>query len=263
MKAVWLNAWGGCLAEPLLDWIGAEAPDALFLQEVTRGEAPGRGRYWYRGGDAPLPQLPDLFGAVGRVLPRHGATFAPAARGPIYDDDGREVDVAFGLGTFLSPGLEVIGQIQGFVHGDFRPGGWGAPPAPRALHGVRVAGPLGRMCLAQTHGLRDPAGKHDTPARARQADRIADLLRALNGADEPLAFGGDLNLLPESATFATLGALGLADLVGRAETRTSHYPRPVRHADYLTVTPDLPVAGFEVVAVPEVSDHRALRLTLG
>ncbi len=57
-----------------------------------------------------------------------------------------------------------------------------------------------------------------------------------------------------------LGDLGLVDLVGTADTRTASYPRPVRHASYLLVSDPAAVRRFEVVAEPEVSDHRALLL---
>jgi endonuclease/exonuclease/phosphatase family metal-dependent hydrolase len=73
---------------------------------------------------------------------------------------------------------------------------------------------------------------------------------------------GDLNLLPGSETFAVLGAIGLVDLVGTADTRTSRYLKPVRHASYLLVSNPAAVRGFEVLAEPEVSDHRALLLDI-
>jgi hypothetical protein len=43
---------------------------------------------------------------------------------------------------------------------------------------------------------------------------------------------GDVNLLPDSETFDVLAEIGLTDLVGAADTRTSRYPKPVRHASY-------------------------------
>jgi len=47
------------------------------------------------------------------------------------------------------------------------------------------------------------------------------------------------------------------------DTRTSHYAKPVRFADYMLVTADVPVADFDVPASPEVSDHRPLVLDIG
>lgn len=73
---------------------------------------------------------------------------------------------------------------------------------------------------------------------------------------------GDLNLLPHSETFEVLRAVGLVDLVGTADARTSHYPKQVRHASYLLISDPGAVKRFEIVADPEVSDHRALVLDL-
>jgi endonuclease/exonuclease/phosphatase family metal-dependent hydrolase len=252
-----LNAWGGRLADVLLPWLSAQDPDVLCLQEVTRAVEFHPGPLWFAGGAAPLLQRPDLFAEVSAALPGHDATFCPAMHGHLHDEAGRAVASAFGIATFVRRGIPVLGQVQGFVHGDFRAGGWGPPPVPRCLHGVRLPG----LRVAHLHGLRDPTGKHDTPARAAQAERIAALLGALGPAEEPLVLCGDLNLLPGSATFERLAALGLRDLVGEADTRTSHYAKTPRSADYLLVTTGAPVARFEVVAEPEVSDHRALRLT--
>jgi endonuclease/exonuclease/phosphatase family metal-dependent hydrolase len=83
---------------------------------------------------------------------------------------------------------------------------------------------------------------------------------------EGLIVCGDLNLLPDSETFAILAELGLTDLVttrGFTDTRTSRYPKDGRYADYLLVTPEVTVETFDVVATPEVSDHRALLLEIG
>nr|GID36915.1 hypothetical protein Aca09nite_34210 [Actinoplanes campanulatus] len=73
---------------------------------------------------------------------------------------------------------------------------------------------------------------------------------------------GDLNLLPGSETFAVLAETGLTDLVRDADTRTSRYPKPVRHASYLLISDVTAVKRFEVLAEPEVSDHRALILDI-
>jgi endonuclease/exonuclease/phosphatase family metal-dependent hydrolase len=73
---------------------------------------------------------------------------------------------------------------------------------------------------------------------------------------------GDLNVLPGSVALAVLAASGLVDLVGEADTRTSRYAKPVRHADYLLVSDPDAVESFEIVADPEVSDHRPLVLDI-
>ncbi len=76
--------------------------------------------------------------------------------------------------------------------------------------------------------------------------------------DDLVVLCGDLNLLPDSETFGLLRDVGLTDLVGDADTRTSRYRKPVRHANYLLISDRDAVEHFEVTARPEVSDHRPL-----
>ncbi|MFC7584723.1 endonuclease/exonuclease/phosphatase family protein [Nonomuraea antimicrobica] len=106
------------------------------------------------------------------------------------------------------------------------------------------------------------AGEGDTPARRAQAERLAALVTGLRENGDLTVVCGDLNLLPGSETFEILAGLGLVDLVRDADTRTSRYLKPVRHASYLLVSDPGAVKQFEIMAAPEVSDHRALLLDL-
>ena len=156
--------------------------------------------------------------------------------------------------------LPVIGQAMDFVHGSFSPVGFGPHPRSRNAHCVRLFDYEAdrAFSVAQIHGLRDTAGKGDTPARVAQAAAFKALIERVWRPDEPLVVCGDFNLLPDSATFETLGTLGLTDLItsrGHRDTRTSFYKKEGRFADYMLVTADVGVKRFEVVRAPEVSDH--------
>ena len=118
------------------------------------------------------------------------------------------------------------------------------------------------VTVVQLHGLRDPAGKGDTPARGRQADRLAAFVDTVRRPADMTVVCGDLNLLPSSETFAVLGDLGLVDLVGEADTRTAHYTKPIRHASYMLVSDPSAVRDFSIVSQPAVSDHCALVLDI-
>jgi endonuclease/exonuclease/phosphatase family metal-dependent hydrolase len=267
VRIVSLNAWGGQLWGPLRDWIAGIRADVLCLQEVTRAPEPCPPWLVYADAERRLDQRTDLLADVSALMPAHQAFFAPAVRGPLTDGAGREWPSEFGNAMWIARGLSVAAWAQPFVHGAFRAGGWGAPPAPRTMQAARLYHPAsGRfVVVAHTHGLRDPAGKGDTPARAAQAAAIAATLAAIAQPGDGVVFGGDLNLLPDSATFAVLARLGLTDLVttrGHADTRTSLYPKPVRHADYMLVGATVRVRAFDVPAAPEVSDHRPLLLDI-
>jgi endonuclease/exonuclease/phosphatase family metal-dependent hydrolase len=121
------------------------------------------------------------------------------------------------------------------------------------------------ICVGHMHGLRDLRGKLDTPERRVQAERLVALVRTVAEDDDPLIVGGDFNVEPGSETFGVLAGLGLTDLVtshGHAGTRTSHYTKPGRFADYLLVNDRVAVREFSVVTTPEVSDHCPLVLEL-
>lgn len=236
MRILTLNVWGGRLHQPLLKYIAEADADVFCLQEVVN--TPGRPDGWltYRESSLRLPQRANLFHEIRTLLPGHNARFFPAARGPLHDDDGRAIWSEFGLATFVRERYAVIGEAMGFVHGEFTPDGWGEHPRSRNAHCVRLYDPAERthVTIAQVHGLRDPAGKGDTPARDRQARRLVSLIESVWPGDERLVVCGDLNVLPGSATLTTLASLGLTELVterGYDDTRTSHYRKPGRFAD--------------------------------
>jgi endonuclease/exonuclease/phosphatase family metal-dependent hydrolase len=265
LKIVSLNAWGGKLGAPLIAYVRAEDPDVLCLQEVVHTPAATKEWLTYRDGEHVLPQRTNLFAELCAALPGHLATFCPAAQGELWDGEVA-VPSQFGIATFVRASLPVIGQAQGFVHGSYSAHGYGAHPRPRNAHVVRVYDYAHdrAVTVAHMHGLRDlVAGKADTPERLAQAEALAGLVRSVAGADDAVVVCGDFNIEPGSATFGVLGAIGLQDLVARygiTSTRTSHYGKPGRFADYMLVNRRVEVAEFTVVAAPEVSDHCPLVL---
>lgn len=261
LRVASLNAWGGRLHAPLIGYLATLDADVLCLQEVV--DTPGVPADWleYRDGATVLPQRANLFEEIAAALPGHDGRFFPAAAGELFDGE-TPVRSVFGLATFVRRGFSVTSEADGFVHGAFAPENWGDHPRPRNAHVLRLelleSGPL---TIAQMHGLRDLAGKMDTPQRLAQAEALVALIEQVWRPGERLLVCGDFNVLPGSETFGVLGRLGLADLVvgrGFEGTRTSHYAKGGRHADYMLVTPNIDVARFDVVAAPEVSDHRPL-----
>ena len=265
MKIVSLNAWGGKLGAVLLDYLRAEDADVLCLQEVVHTPLATKEWLTYRDGAHVLPQRTNLFAEVVAALPGHVGTFCPASQGELWDGE-MAVPSQFGIATFVRRSLPVVGQAQGFVHGAFSADGYGAHPRPRNAHVVRVFDyeRVGPVTIGQMHGLRDPAaGKADTPQRLAQAGALARMIDAVAGPDDAVVACGDFNIEPDSDTFGVLGAIGLQDLVQRygvSGTRTSHYEKPGRFADYLLVNGRIDVRAFTVVRAPEVSDHCPLVL---
>lgn len=266
MKIICLNGWGGKLHHELVEYIRAEQPDVLCLQEVVHTPATTKDWLTYRDGDHVLPQRANFFRDVAAALPDHVAQFCQSAQGELWDGDV-EIPSRWGLATFVHQSLPIIEQAQGFVHKAYSPHGYGDHPRPRLAHAIRIYDYEAdrSLCIAHMHGLRDLAGKMDTPERLAQAQRLAALLRGIARPDEPLVLCGDFNVEPESETFAILADLDLQELVttrGFGGTRTSHYPKPGRFADYMLISRSVDVLRFEVVTDPEVSDHCPLLLEL-
>lgn len=264
IRVISLNAWGGRLSAALLPYLRAADPDILCLQEVLRAPAARSDWLVYRDDGIELLQRANLLEEIRAALPGHDGFFHPTARGTLFDGD-EAVSSEFGLATFVRKSYPVVGQAMDFVHGAFSPDGWGAHPRARNAHCLRLFTYEGNVFLtvAQMHGLRDSAGKADTPARQAQAEAFCSLIRRVWHPGERLIACGDFNVLPDSATFRTLAGLGLTDLVttrGFADTRTSHYKKAGRFADYMLVSDKVGIIRFDVVEQPEVSDHRALLL---
>jgi endonuclease/exonuclease/phosphatase family metal-dependent hydrolase len=260
MRIVSLNAWGGAMSEPLVTWVPQADADVLCVQEVTRTHGAG-GWTQFTDPDRSLPQRADLFDDLRAALPDHRATFVPSDAGPVVTADGRMHRQEFGIAAFVAGTVDLVHDERRFVHGRFTDHErWPAGGRPRVAQAVHVlAHDDGRTVgVVHLHGLRDPAGKADTPARRAQATRLAGLARRVTERTDVTVVCGDLNVLPDSETFEILGAVGLVDLVGAGDTRSSAYTKPVRHADYLLVSDPGSVRSFEILERPEVSDHRPL-----
>jgi len=144
----------------------------------------------------------------------HVGVFCPAAQGVLWDDD-LSIPSQWGLATFVHKSYPIIGQVQGFVHKDFGPNGYGDHPRSRSAHGVRVYDFQQDRAISVTHmhGLRDLAGKMDTPERAVQAHRLLEMSNQVADPKDVSVMCGDFNVEADSETLQILGAAGFSELV--------------------------------------------------
>ena len=220
----------------------------------------------YRDGDHVLPQRANFFADDCAVLSSHAASFCPAAQGVLWDGD-TSLPSQWGLATFVSRDLPVIGQAQGFVHKTYGTDGYGDHPRSRSAHVVRVHDhDMGRsVTVGHMHGLRDLRGKMDTAERKAQAQAMLALFDSVVQADDIAVICGDFNVEPESEALALMRQAGFEELVTSHSfpgTRTAQYLKPGRFADYMLVRGFDGTAEFDVIYTPEVSDHCPLVLTL-
>lgn len=154
--------------DALADWLPGCGADVLCLQEVTR--TPGLGGWTsFEDAERHLPQRANLFDDVRRALPAHQAIFVASDAGPVTDDSGVTHRQDFGLALFVHERFPIVGLHTDFVHGRFVDHDtWAIEDRPRVAQAVRLTDrDAGRfVTVTHLHGLRDPAGKHDTPGTA-------------------------------------------------------------------------------------------------
>lgn len=274
IRIVSLNCWGGRVFPQLLDYLRTADADIYCLQEIyhaPQGNAPRELRF--AGEHSPWGMArPNLFREIKRALPAYDAYFAPCERGSLIDaGEKSHDDIYFGIATFVRGSkLPVIESQTSFVHGSFV-SKWSTRQtlAPRSAHAVRMydRDQDREITVAHMHGLWDVRGKMDTPERRSQVGYFVELIQTMSvPSDEPVVVCGDFNVLPDSQTLKELKNQGLTELVisrGHATTRTSLYTKTdVPWADYLLVSPQVSVEGFDVPESPEVSDHRPLVLDM-
>lgn len=198
-------------------------------------------------------------------LPHHTGVFVASDTGPVFDANGKAWRQSFGIATFVRNDITVLEQDSSFVHGTFTDHTiWPIDGRPRSAQATRILDSASNriITIVHLHGLRDPQGKGDTPARQGQAEQVTAFVSKMSEPGDTTIVCGDLNLLPTSDTFTTLGSIGLIDLVGTSSTRTSAYRKPDRHANYLLISAPSAVKRFEIPMTPEVSDHCPLILDI-
>jgi exonuclease III len=267
LRVVSINIWGGRVYEPLMQYLPVVDADVYCLQEVYNAPVPMPEWLIYPKEDAWDGEKvrPNLYREISEVLPEHRGMYFPAARGFLHDGGKTEYPIEYGIATFVRKPIPIIGECMDFVYSEFRHWGYGDPPLSRNAHCVRLYDyeKDKPVTIAHMHGLWEKRGKLDTDIRETQAHAFASLISDVACDGDDVIACGDWNVLPTSCTFDILKKLWLRDLVvggGHTDTRTSHYTKNPRYADYMMVSPGVRVTKFEIPAQPEVSDHRPLVL---
>lgn len=239
MKMISLNAWGGRVHEPLLDFLKRnQGVDVFCFQEIYK-EADGKETIYL---DAKL----DIYADIESSLPSHAGHYHPHLKD------------YYGLATFIKDGIEVMKTGERYVH---REKGY-IPTDHVGRHAKNVSFAQINcgdrpVTIVNFHGLWNGMGKTDTEERLAQSERIVDFLKTLDG---DFVLCGDFNLRPDTESIKKFEDTGMRNLIkeyGITSTRTSFYAKPEKFADYVFVTPGVKVLDFKVLP-EEISDHAAL-----
>lgn len=248
MKLISLNTWGGRAGHAeLLRFLESHADADFFcLQEVWHG---GEHMVGKKAGGAHMDDvLPQLFKSIDGVLVDHDGHFRPH----FYDFYGLAMFTRKNL-TLKEEGELFIYKDRGYISDD------DLGNHARNLQYVTIETPRGPRTVIHFHGLWNGGGKFDSEDRLKQSDNVIAFIQRLQN---PFVIVGDFNLLPGTESMKKFEEFGLRNLIkehGITSTRTSHYKKEHRFADYALVSDGIEVKEFKVLP-DEVSDHSPLYL---
>lgn len=220
MRIEFLNVWGGKVDKPLRDFLSNEARtvDVFCFQEADKN-------------------FPEIAEEV--LLP----SFEPKKAYKFVDEN----DI-FPQATYVSKAIEVVSS--GTILEGVENVGLGVT--------IEVRNGVGRVNLANIHGVSRPGDKMDTEKRLEQSRRI---IEHYENTDGPVIIGGDFNLNETTESVAMFERHGYRNLIkefGIEATRNSlawkKFPNnPQKHSDFVFVR-GVEVKSFGTIN-NEVSDH--------
>lgn len=247
MRIITLNTWGGKLYEPLIEFIKkhAEDTDVFCFQDVLFGSEEGfspieKGRL-------------NLFSEIKKILPNHESFISREMNHSQIVSEILPPDVGAGKVLFYKKSFKLLDR------GEFAVTDKDVSDSLMACkcQWVKLQDNDKETTILNLHGLwQKDSKKLDTPERIEQSKRIAGFLATVSSRK---VFCGDFNMVPHGESMALLeeGMVNLIKEHGVTSTRSSHYPKEERFADYILVSKDIKVQGFEVLP-DEVSDHLAV-----
>ncbi len=238
--------WGGVVHKPLLDFIKKNQDIDVFCFQETYHEAEEKETNEKWKNTAAL----NLFNDIQDILIEHKGFFRPH----YYD--------FWGLSIFIKKSLPVYDEGEHFVH---MHKGWvceeNSDFLPKNIQYVQTQINNKPITIVNFHGLWNGQGKTDTEDRISQSTKVLEYCKTVK---DEFVLCGDFNLRPDTKSLLMFEEAGLRDLIkenGITSTRTLHYTKPEKFADYAFVTKGITVKKFEVLP-DEVSDHAALLLEI-
>lgn len=254
MRLISLNTWGARVYEPLIKFIERESSetDIFCFQEVYHTIDL---EHASTGGPEPRARADGHNQIIQTLGPDWHYYYSVGERG--YNEIGRvDFHLEFGNLTCSRRRLPLLEQSEYFVHQDASMvethDEWDQPRL------IQLSS-FDTFTLINFHGLwKRGTDKQDIPERFEQSRRLREIM---DRYPKRLILVGDFNLLPDTQSISILerGMRNLIKEYSIASTRSSHYTKPIKFADYALVSPDIKVINFMVMP-DEVSDHLPLML---
>ncbi len=249
MKLISLNTWGGQLYDSQVDFLKRHMGDTdiFCFQEVYNDATPAANEVGVIG---------NMFSIYEKILADFKGFHAEAGRFPVW----MVPNASYGIAMFVKKAISI--SDSGF-HEVFKADEKlnlkpGIPLCNRLLQFVTLPYKDTEVTVYNLHGLYTGGGKNDTPDRLEQSKRVRAFM-GMKGGEKILC--GDFNLAPDTESLKMLGS-GMRDLIkesGVTSTRSHHYKKDLRFADYMFVSSGVEVKKFEVLQ-DVVSDHLPMLL---
>ena len=254
MKLITLNIWGGKIFRDLVGFVSKQSTDTdiFCFQEVFNGSERAKTDNLV---DHLEGVVTDMYSVLEKTLPEFKGFHAEAGEFEVGT-----TKASYGLAIFVRRGVEV--KKQGFQEIFKLNEDLGLPDGMtvwnRLLQYITIPYGKDELTIFNLHGLYTGGGKGDGQARLRQSERVKEFMDSVVG---PKILCGDFNLNPDTQSLAILetGMVNLVKQHGVSSTRSHHYTKEQKWADYILCSPDLEIKQFEVLQ-DVVSDHLPLEL---
>lgn len=240
MKIIQVNIWGGKLGQQIVDFLRAEQPDFVCMQEVNdlKGRSGGK-----------------LFATLDELKAAGG--FSDTFMSPTYSFHHMQRELEYGNAILSKFPLTTNATI--FTEGKYKRNYdvMNDGSNIRNLQHIIVSIDGKSLHILNHHGHHEPGSKAGNEETAKQMRIIADEIDKTTG---PLIFCGDLNLAPNTPSLAVLNdKLTNLSVVHKLQNTYSQFNQGQVVCDYIFVNDQIKVQHFEM-SEALISDHKALVL---
>lgn len=251
MKLISLNVWGGKIYDPLINFIKnySDKADIFCLQDVLFGH---EAVFTEKDGGRI-----NIYEEIKNILLDFNSVKHRTDNESHFHSEALDPSIGCGQTIFIRKPLE-FKETGGFKTGDSNLWNGGNMVSGKHQWAKFRSNDI-EYVIMNVHGMwQAESSKMDTPERITQSKNINEFFSPM---DSKKILCGDLNLIPSGKAMEILGH-NMFNLIKKYDiksTRSSHYAKSEKFADYILVSPDVKVKDFKVLD-DEVSDHLPLYL---
>jgi len=251
MKLITLNLWGGKIYEPLIKFIATHSSDTdiFCFQDVLFGS---------RSEFSAIQQARiNLSEEIQKVLPGFNMFRYSDPEESFVGGELLPPDVGCGQAIFVRRDIEVLenGGFRSHPESSYHKGGDFVSGRCQWIK-IRTDNPE-KVTILNLHGLwKRDSNKKDIAERIEQSQKIKEFLKNHNSKK---VVCGDFNIVNDGNAIDLLedGLINLIKKYKVASTRSSHYPKEEKFADYILTSTSIKINDFKVLQ-DEISDHLPL-----